>query len=726
MSDCLTCAKSADSDGGQSFAISSNRDIQIALCKHFWFDEDQYLQKTICYPCWHKIEDFHRFYCEVKQLHSRPVYSVIPLEVKREDQQLDFALGPAEQADQYVAAEGHGSDHELFEIKVEDPKVDFLSDLPVTHIESMKVEGGKDVINKDADLNNTTMVQIPDLPVLKSEDQPQPNIASEHKIHCIEVEDDDTLDENPDLAVLKSEDCQSATASEHEINCIEVEDDDGTLDKNPDMVVLKNEDRQSGIAPDQKLNCIEVEDDDDTLDESPDLVVLKSEDYQPDTASEHQIDCIEVEDDDDTLDQNGDDEESGNESRSSTTKRNKCRQRVQKNVKDAVQEYVSKNLVLDCDTCGEECSSFENLQRHSMMEHAKTATIICCNQKLSDNYRFVDHIRFHLDPEAFMCPHCSKQCGYRGELKKHIRMSHYGETKKSVGKVEQSRANKRKAVKEQKSDESEKSNSSEEEDDEKNDDNDATQNDSKPGGRLVISPEELAKIQLFVSKNIKLECDTCSEKCTTFKALQRHSMVRHRKRAIIQCCNRKLVNNFRFDDHMLFHVNPKRFICTLCTKQCPNWEALKRHIQLVHTPDSEKTHQCEICAKKFPTKLAASRHIKLHGESGSSQNDDAETDRLIAKKFNLMCDTCNLKCDTFQGLQRHSMAVHGRGTFVYCCGKKYSLRWKLLDHYYYHMDPTKFRCQVCLKSWPHSESLRQHMKNKHPEEARKRAKLNDA
>ncbi|KXJ74164.1 hypothetical protein RP20_CCG014252 [Aedes albopictus] len=568
MSDCLTCAKSIGCDD-QSFAVGANQEIQNALCKHFWFGDDQYLQGVLCFPCWQKIEAFHRFYCEVRKLHARPLCYPASIGLKQESQPVDFVLEvPAEQAGDSTVD-------------------DFVLEVPAE-------QAGDDTVVENG------------------------------KIYSIKYE-------NPQVDVAPE-------PSEQQSENIEPEDDGGV-----------NENEADKPRPSKKWG--------------------------------------------------------------------EKRPRLRKSKKDAVQEYVSRNLTLTCDICSERSESFELLQRHSMMEHDKTATVECCNAKFSDASRFVNHIQYHLDPDLFKCEHCSKQCITRYALKKHLRMNHNADPDKPMSVKEEIELSvmRTEDVDEgpsgaQKSDASEHMNTSEDEDDE--DANASRQNNKKFKNSLKFTAKEKAQVQMFVEKNRKLDCDMCSERYSRFKDLQKHSIEKHSMLRTGLCCNRKFRENSQFVAHILHHINPERFKCTECTRICPSWPALIGHMQWMHTPGGKKKYPCPVCEQKFRTRPAAMRHAEQHGEPVTPTDDDV-IDKILADNFNLQCDTCQKQYDSYRALQKHSTAEHAKLVVVTCCKKRMCRPSELVDHYKYHQDPTAFTCKICLKPWHSARALRRHLRNTH-------------
>nr|XP_019539409.2 zinc finger protein Xfin [Aedes albopictus] len=575
MSDCLTCNKST-LDGGLVVVIGTNTEVQHALCKHFWFGDEEYLQGVLCFPCWHKIQTFHRFYCEVRKLHARPLCYQAPIGLKQESHPVEFVFEvPAEQAGDSTVD-------------------DFVLEVPAEQV------------------------------------------------------GDNTVVENDEIYSMKY--------------------------KNPQVDVIPDPSEQ----PSEYIDGRHV------------------------------------------------DEKEADEPRPSK-KRGKKRPRLRKNEKDAVQEYVSRNLTLNCDTCSERSETFELLQRHSMMEHAKHATMVCCSVKFSDVSRFVDHIQYHLDPDLFRCDYCFQQCISRYALNKHIRTDHITNRDSPMSASEEIELSvmRTEDVDEGpsgmlKSDASENMSTSEDEDDQDEENEHDDESESKISKHLKLTPEEKAQVQIFVKKNRKLDCDMCSERFTRFSDLQNHSIEKHNERETGLCCNRKFRDYTLFVAHILLHLNPERFKCTECPIISPSWIALLRHKQRTHSPggrEDRRKYPCHICERTFNSKQAAMQHVERHTEQ-TTQEDDA-IDKIIAEYYKLKCDTCQKQFGSFQALHKHTTTEHRKRALVCCCKKKMRKRSELFDHYHYHQDPNRFKCKVCNKTWHHSAALGHHMKYKHHAEWKK-------
>nr|XP_019533154.2 PR domain zinc finger protein 5-like [Aedes albopictus] len=525
MSDCLTCAKSIGC-GDQSFAVGANQEIQNALCKHFWFGENQYLKSTICYPCWHKIEDFHRFYCEVEELYSKQMLPHVQLlEVKQENIQYDFVPEePQHPLDEFIKSEGD-----------------------------------------EACMNN-------------------------------------------------------------------------------------------------------------------------SEDPGGDDADYKQ-------------------------------KNNSKRPRLKKHELDAVQEYVSRQLVLDCDSCSKRCTTFDTLQKHSTEEHEKKATVVCCNLKLTNKYRFVDHIRFHLDPNQFKCSHCSKQFENRDALRRHARehtlkVENPVDDEPSVSAVV-GNGNDRSDDEpdddenyEQESDDSEESINSE--DDDEDDKDFSTSSNSKK--RVKTHKTSVAKTddgqcrprkagadnEKMIAENVNLECDTCKKKFTTFLSLQKHSKAEHKKLAYVFCCSLKFKKKPRLIDHILYHLDPSRFRCKICHKSLCHSESLKRHMDKNHAPEEAKTLQCSMCPKMFTHQKFLNTHIRYHNRRWH-------------------CEICNKRFICEATLKVHHKSIHTKELKYVChvCARTFHIYSTYRSHLETHDESAKkkppkprVQCSVC-NAW--TQKLGHHM-----------------
>uniref|UniRef100_A0A8D8DYK8 Transcription factor grauzone n=1 Tax=Culex pipiens TaxID=7175 RepID=A0A8D8DYK8_CULPI len=68
---CLTCFRQTDNflRIAENDDDASDENVEAVFETHFWFTKDEYQDRIVCTSCWEKIDDFHKFYCEVKKVH---------------------------------------------------------------------------------------------------------------------------------------------------------------------------------------------------------------------------------------------------------------------------------------------------------------------------------------------------------------------------------------------------------------------------------------------------------------------------------------------------------------------------------------------------------------------------------------------------------------------------------------------------------------------------------
>lgn len=98
-----------------------------------------------------------------------------------------------------------------------------------------------------------------------------------------------------------------------------------------------------------------------------------------------------------------------------------------------------------------------------------------------------------------------------------------------------------------------------------------------------------------------------------------------------------------------------------------------------------------------------------------------DVDETISNFMKLNCTLCSSKdFKTFTQLRYHYTKQHNSKGFVMCCNIKHLRRHKLYEHIQYHMDPKRFLCEVCQKTFNSSHNLKTHVKMTHlPEDLKK-------
>ncbi|XP_055522409.1 zinc finger protein 729-like [Wyeomyia smithii] len=580
---CLTCTKSTEPS--LSVTIGEHDNVQAALYKYFWFTEDERHRGYLCQCCWIKIEDFHRFYCDIEKAHGYSEYKI---------------------PTQYM----------------------LVKEEPVSALDTVVTVVAPDVL-----------------------DVPEP----------LKCEDEDSV---------KSD---------------------------------SNDDAEGKVKPEHSVSEAES---DQSADEETPLASRKTRTKR----------CIA----DDAL--------------------------------------ISERIDLKCDSCSQDFGTFEAVQEHSLEEHLKRALVYCCKLKFSRKSRLVDHLRLHVNPAQFQCDKCSRclpnsealshhkdtvhgsqplECSYCGKTfsrakslaiheKHHQRKWKCLFCKKYFASDASLRVHNSKFHREGPSsvkseDETSAAESTNHERDLSGGDGDGDpdfEDDAKPRAkrrrRSGISkgpprPADWAqKAQQLIAKYISLECDTCGHKFATFEELEQHGLAQHEKKVYVFCCEYKFSRKCRLMDHLQYHENPSKYQCDVCSKQFQNSESFKRHKDLAHREQVEKTLQCSMCPKTF----AFPRSLRLHEKYHRS---------LSEKKW--YCESCDKSFAWETLLRQHNRINHSVREFehvCHICAKGYHTLSSYRSHVASHdanykrekapEELERVQCTIC-ESWVFKKGLRKHMRN---------------
>lgn len=192
---------------------------------------------------------------------------------------------------------------------------------------------------------------------------------------------------------------------------------------------------------------------------------------------------------------------------------------------------------LACIICNEPCSTYSLLRQHFLDLHPyEKCYIMCCQRKFYQRYVIEDHIRHHMNPNAFKCELCDKRHTTRRQLADHMR-NHHSTTGQD------------------------------------------TKNTAK---RKVTTDQELD--ELIAQWKPILECAVCKDTFTTLKSLQMHFRDNHPQwQFYIECCYRKLKKRYDIEDHARNHINPITFACELCSCPFSTQSNLMRHMRTQHS-----------------------------------------------------------------------------------------------------------------------------------------------
>lgn len=81
---------------------------------------------------------------------------------------------------------------------------------------------------------------------------------------------------------------------------------------------------------------------------------------------------------------------------------------------------ISSTITMSCEECENTFDTFEDLSSHYRETHDCEGFVHCCSTKFTKRWRLMDHISLHLDPNAFCCEVCQRQCPGKRSLRIHM------------------------------------------------------------------------------------------------------------------------------------------------------------------------------------------------------------------------------------------------------------------------------------------------------------------
>lgn len=87
---------------------------------------------------------------------------------------------------------------------------------------------------------------------------------------------------------------------------------------------------------------------------------------------------------------------------------------------------------------------------------------------------------------------------------------------------------------------------------------------------------------------------------------------------------------------------------------------------------------------------------------------DPADDEKIRQFASMNCEICSIKLASMARAATHYKRVHSQKGYLRCCGRKFSQRYRLVDHINTHLN-ISYICQVCGKRFDTKQYLRNHM-----------------
>ncbi|XP_075158658.1 uncharacterized protein LOC142231884 [Haematobia irritans] len=297
---------------------------------------------------------------------------------------------------------------------------------------------------------------------------------------------------------------------------------------------------------------------------------------------------------------------------------------------------------LECLKCHESFPSFTTLKVHHRKKHGKGEFgVMCCSKTYTYRCQIEEHVRLHLDPNAFMCMACGRRFTSRANFTSH-RQSQC---------IPANTINKTKSHQE--------------------------------------SDERIAKWRPT------LPCELCSEVFPSFTTLKEHSRRAHpREEFQITCCDKKFFYRSKFEEHAMLHLDANAYKCDICGKVFATKSNLQIHKNASHAylygkarTTDEDTAECDKTRrsfKKLDDIIAQWRPILeciVCTHKCKSFTELTDHFRLMHKESELYITCCGRKLGSRARAMVHASRHLNPDSFA-CevCGESYTRKFKLHRH----------------------------------------------
>lgn len=663
---CFTCFRRTDNfiritdqDG------VSGEDRQEIFAKHFWFTKDQFHNKTVCTSCWERIDDFHRFYCDVEKMHATELMEIKKELLDEPEDVLDTKMIPGEpdEFESEVFAEAlckvehtekvsHTEDEED-EVDEDDDDDDDEDYVDPTEKKSSESESEVPLAKRKVVVRKTRNRQIRHL-----------NFSYSCKI-CIDAKAENVepfesfyrlskhfQEEHECPAFVMC--CGRKYSSQRGLGqhfrkrpsmksitkrCLECNicfRDEKGLAKHLFLVHTPEDQKQFKCDL-----CLKAFADEELLRIHINWhFQVQQRDHYCAECDRYFISAVNLESHNETQhrapqkvakpEQPDDDASNDSDQSESETKIKGTPESIAKE-----EEIIHKILTLNCSECDAVAETFQLLKKHGREVHGlKSMTIVCCERRFSRRSRLYEHCLIHQKPDAFECELCKKRFPDSSALRHHKWWMH-------------------------------------------------TPASERP-----------------------FKCDICGNKFMKEYLLKQH-IQRHveQERKVFQCqqCDRSLSTASQLRSHMQsLHGEASAWVCDVCAKGFTHRSVLERH-RLSHTPEglAKMMEQCTNCNRWYSNRKSFIKHRRRCGVSQPVQ-----------------CDQCTHIAVNDVALKTHQKLRHTNRPKYPCsyCGKEFSRELRLKEHEANHAGIVLYKCEFCPRMCNSSSNMYTHKKVAHPEQ----------
>ncbi|XP_061389724.1 zinc finger protein 718-like [Musca vetustissima] len=299
-----------------------------------------------------------------------------------------------------------------------------------------------------------------------------------------------------------------------------------------------------------------------------------------------------------------------------------------KSVKDKTKEcdeFIAQwKQELECVCCPATVSNFTLLRKHFRQMHpTEKCYVICCQRKFYHRFHIVEHIRLHIDPNAFRCDECGRCSTNSRNLAKHKREMHTEEGKQRPFECDV--CHKKFA--------------------------------NKTILRTHMEVHEAGRDYV---------CSECGKGFPSENRRKIHERMVHQADRVCDQCGKTIHGIYALKLHLMEHAGYKKpkWPCDECNAQLNSHSSLKRHKLIAHH-DGSTVYICSECGKVFTSENALRSHKRIV--------------HLIERKFK--CNICE-KAFKFPKILREHMASHTGEDLYQCphCPKTFKVSANMHHH----------------------------------------------
>lgn len=628
VENCLTCRRKTDNFLRTS-DDSTAENIGAIIAIHFWFQADQYEHQVLCTSCWEKIDDFHKFYNEVKQVwsdESLPSSAVIKKEKFNDDTQPELIacelvkveIDKAEELDKFHDEDDDdsGKNYVPYEESETSDDSEEESAIPIAK-RCRSVKRPSKAAKRDKPIRKKRQVNTQRTPKVVNRKR-NIHCREEYPFQCLICDPVRAFKESEGLR-LHNEVCHTEE-SEKKFQCDQCEK------------AFTSEWQLSGHKSwhqKQILNfycekCNKHFDSGRTLNNHmhanhPETVpkfLMPSPISTGDTATNDQQALAPT-------------ENPANTSQTSQV----ASDWNPKNPEEIAQrdETIRKFCTLICDKCGFAGENFYYLEKHYKNEHNLLGYALCCNRKFFKKRKLYEHCLRHINPDMFRCELCKRSFMDRDSLLSHNKRVHTPDSQKPFKcEICDAAFHKEYLMKthmkyhlslEQKI-------------------YNCKDCDRSFGAATYLRTHQ----QTVHGAASSWVCDICAKGFAHKWRLESHRLSHTAEGAASlkrQCdnCKKWLKNEISFKNHLMRCLNSNPVSCDLCGKEAANELALASHKRLHHT--EQPVYTCSYCGKQFKRAIRHKEHEANHrGEVLYS------------------CPFCPYTCNSNSNMYTHKKVAH--------------------------------------------------------------------